>query len=166
MCFRLQDKSTIYLRYNEISDSIFCRITPIFYSGVLLFRIFSAIAPPSAHSFPDFCFLRVVGRRPKAVALERVGHVLLAGKMFGIVVRIDVSIVVAQLRHEICRRVAQMQRNSGVSGGAYQLYGGVDGFVGRVALGARGQINGGFSQGDAPFRPSDFLDGIEGGIGQ
>ena len=42
----------------------------------------------------------------------------------------------------------------------------IDGVVGRVGLGRRGQIDGGLSQWDAPFRPTDLGHGVESGIGQ
>ena len=74
--------------------------------------------------------------------------------------------MVAELRHEFCGRIAQGKGDGQVARGAHELEGFVDALVGRVALGRRGEVDGGFGEGNAPFGPSDFCHRIEGRVGQ
>ena len=59
-----------------------------------------------------------------------------------------------------------MERNGQIARLLDKVEGIVDGAIGRVGFGRRGEINRGFGQRNAPLRPTDFLHGIKGGIGQ
>ena len=85
--------------------------------------------------------------------------------MVGIVVRIDIAIVVAQLFHELGGRIAQMERHVKITRGSHILQGRIDAHVGRIALLTRGQINRSLSQRDTPLGPTYFLHSIKGCVG-
>ena len=80
--------------------------------------------------------------------------------------RIAVSIAVIEFLHQLGGSVAQMERNGQIARLLDKVEGIVDGAIGRVGFGRRGEINRGFGQRNAPLRPTDFLHGIKGGIGQ
>ena len=86
--------------------------------------------------------------------------------MAGIIVGIFVTVRISQLLHQLGGGVAQMEGHRQVARPAHKSQGFVDGKVGRIALGAGGQVDGAFGQGDAPFGPTYLHHGIEGGIGQ
>ena len=98
--------------------------------------------------------------------VELLGHVLLVDEVAGVVVGITVILAVAQLFHQPGGRVAQVQRHGGVARLLDQGKRVVDGQIGTVALGAGGQIDSTFAQGDAALGPPDLVDDVKRGIGQ
>ena len=67
---------------------------------------------------------------PKPYILQIVGHKLLLDEMFGIVVTVLITVAVAQISHQFCRSIAQMQRNRQISCLLYELERAVYGIVG------------------------------------
>ena len=85
--------------------------------------------------------------------------------MVVVVVGILVPFAIAQFLHQFGRSVAQVQRYGEVARLLHEGEGGIDAHVGRVALGAGGEVYGGFGQGYAPFGPANLHHCIEGCIG-
>ena len=92
--------------------------------------------------------------------------VLLSDEMLGIVMGIVIIGAVVERFHQFGRRIAQVQRHWGVAGLLHIGQSGVNGVVGRVGFGRCGEIDGGFGQRDAPFRPADLVYRIKRGVGQ
>ena len=81
--------------------------------------------------------------------------------------RIPVIFAVAQLFHQRCGRIADMQRDRAVRRVVPDLsQSRVDRHVGRVALGARGQVDRRFGQRDASFGHADLVHRVEAGVGE
>ena len=86
--------------------------------------------------------------------------------MAGVIVRVLVTVAVAEVLHQLRRRIAQMERDGEVAGAAHQLQGFIDGFVGGVVLLRPCQVDHRLGQRDASLGPSDLRHGIEGGVRQ
>ena len=63
---------------------------------------------------------------PQTVVGETVRHELLHDKMSRVIVGILIAIAVAQLCHELCGRIAQMQRHRLVARVTHELQGSAD----------------------------------------
>ena len=84
-----------------------------------------------------------------------------------VVVGVFVALAVACLVHQLGRGVAQVQRHGAVGRVVFhEREGLVDGRVGRVALGAGGQVDGRLGQRDARFGHADLVYRVEAGVGQ
>ena len=77
-----------------------------------------------------------------------------------------VAVVIAEVGHELGGRVAQMERHGQVARLPDEGQCGVDAQIGRVALGARGQIDGGLGQRYAALGPPYLRHRVEGRVGQ
>ena len=118
------------------------------------------------HALVHLLLARRVLCVPQAFALQTVGHVLLRYEVARIVVGVFVAVVVAEVGHQFRRRVAQVQRHGTVAGALDEGQGLGYPVVGRVALRARGKVDGGFGQRYAPLGPAYLAYGVEGGVGQ
>ena len=74
--------------------------------------------------------------------------------------------VIAEVFHQRGGGVAYGERHGQIAGLTHGGQGGVDGHVGRVALGRGGKIYGALGQRDASFGHADLADHIECGVGQ
>ena len=95
-----------------------------------------------------------------------VGQELLLYEVVGEIVCVFVAVVIAEFCHEFGWGVADGQGNRQVACLLHVLKGCVDGEIGGVALGTRGEIDGGFCQWYASFGHTDFRHGIETGVGK
>ena len=86
--------------------------------------------------------------------------------MAGIIVRIFIAVVIAQVLHQFGRRIADMQRHRQIAGLLHGGDGIVDAQVGTVALGTSGKIHHRLGKGDSRLGPSYLHHRIEGGIRQ
>ena len=103
---------------------------------------------------------------PDLGMVQFLGHVLLHDEMSREVVGVAVIFSVSQLLHQPGRGVAQVQGNGSVACLVHEGQRVVNGEVGAVALGAGGQVDGAFAQGDAPLGPPDLVDDVKCRVGQ
>ena len=78
---------------------------------------------------------------PQTLINQFVRHILLGGKMSGIIMRILIPIVIAQFFHQLRRRIADRKGNRLVARLTHQCQGSINTQIGRVALGRRSQID-------------------------
>ena len=81
------------------------------------------------------------------------------------IVGILVVCAIIERLHERSWCIAQMEWHRKVARLLDKGESRIDRIVSRIGLGGGGKVNGGFSQWDASFGPSDFIDGVKGGIG-
>ncbi len=136
---------------------------------LLSFCIFissKGLAPAVVLALGEDLFGGVVGGIPQPCAADGVGHELLAHEVAGIVVGVEIVGAVAEFFHERCGGVAQMQGHGEVAAALYFGQGCGNAYVGGVALGACGEIDGAFGKWDAAFGHAYLMQGVEGGVGQ
>ena len=71
---------------------------------------------------------------PEASLLEVIGQILLLGEVTGIIMRILIAIMIAQLCHQLGWRIADMERHRQIARLLDGCQGGIDAQIGTIAL--------------------------------